>query len=203
MILRRLLLAALGAFLTACGSSDQAEPQAQATGLIGAEVEADAPETTAYEMAAPATDTLRQIQILIETGSLRRLARYADTHNRFRSNFGTEAHYDYWYLLRRTGAEPLDQLARILKEPHGQLKIGGKSWYIWPDFAAMDEYSRHPDQMDISTRTRLTDLIGESGVEAMRSGAAYPGVRTAISDEGEWIYWLFETGETQSEDTLQ
>ncbi|MEO1028358.1 MAG: hypothetical protein AAFX02_04800 [Pseudomonadota bacterium] len=194
-------MAAFMPFLLATGC-DMGAPQANTSSETEPKASYQAPTDIVFQeidregLSERAVETLTEIQEIVETGSLRRLARYADTHSNFTSNFGTEAHYDYWYLLRRTGAEPLDQLIRIFNEPHGKLTIGDQSWHVWPDFAAIDEDNRNPDRMDINTRARLVALIGESGADQMRKGAAYPGVRTAISDDGRWIYWLFETGET-------
>lgn len=204
--MRRGLHLSLITLVTACGllACDQQDSVIPATQFQSEpEVAPQFKPVDSIDISAEAKTTLQEIQSLVETGSLRRLARYADTHNGFVSNFGTEANYDYWYLLRRTGAEPLDQLIRILNEPHGELKLGDRSWYVWPDFAALDVAMLDPDRMDINLRGRLVSLIGESGIEDMRNGAPYPGVRTAISDDGRWIYWLFETGDTQNEDEEQ
>lgn len=147
------------------------------------------------DLSEAAAATLSEIRSLIETGSLRQLARFADRQRGFTSNFGTDSHFDYWYLLRRTGVEPLSQLTTILDQPHGDILVGNKRWHIWPDFAALPENARSPDEMSLSDRTRLFSLVGEQAANGMKDGLPYPGVRTAISEDGRWIYWLFDTGE--------
>lgn len=188
-----LLVAFVTAIIVACAPANEPPPERQQAAPPERTSSAEPERTT--DLSPEAANTLADIRALIETGSLRQLGRYADRYPGFTSNFGSDSHFDYWYLLRRTGVEPLDQLSDIFDQPHGDILVGDKRWHIWPDFAALPENARNPARMSLEDRTRLLSLIGEQAAFEMRGGAPYPGVRTAISEDGRWIYWLFETGD--------
>ena len=159
-------------------------------------------ETPAQLEPPELTEGVLEVQaaILDTTGrdSLRRFARYADQSPGFASNFEGSRHFDHWSLLRRTGVDPLRQIETLFELPHATRTVGGEVWYIWPDFAALSSEDLQPERLLPQDRVRLLDLIGEDGVARIQAGNPYPGIRTAISAEGRWVYYLHELG--QSED---
>ena len=46
---------------------------------------------------------------------------------------------------------------------------------------------------------RLRELVGEPGLARIRGGEAYPGVRTAIAEDGDWLYFVHETQQDTEE----
>ena len=47
-----------------------------------------------------------------------------------------------------------------------------------------------PEKLSFQDRRRLEELIGADGIARIRAGEGYPGMRTAISEEGVWIYFV-------------
>lgn len=141
-----------------------------------------------------------QIEILSITtrDSLRRFAQLAETHVGFASNFEGGDHFNHWSLLRRTGVDPMREIENLFEGAYGLRDIGSEIWYIWPDFAAMTPEELIPERLSFQDRARLLDLIGEEGVALIRAGHAYPGLRTAISREGRWVYYLHDIGESET-----
>lgn len=128
-----------------------------------------------------------------EAGSLRRLARRADAEPNFLSNFGGAQHYEHWDLMRRTGWDPNMHLTHLFELPYGTRQVGSETWYIWPDLAARDPADLAPGRISHRDAARLKALIGETGLEQIARGEAYPGERTAISETGSWRYFLHES----------
>ena len=148
-------------------------------------------ETDGLTEAAQATvDRLEQI---IETNSLYRLARFADSQPGFISNFAGASHRTHWDLLRRTGFDPILRLEDLLTEPYGLRAVGAETWYVWPDFAALDPADLQLERLSFRQRARLEELVGEAGIESIRQDNGYPGVRTAIASDGRWLYFVHET----------
>ena len=127
--------------------------------------------------------------------SLRRFARLADSHSGFASNFEQSDHFAHWSLLRQTGVDPLREIERLFEGQHSLRSVGSEVWYVWPDFAARAPEDLLPERLSFQDRARLLDLVGEGGIERIRAGSAYPGVRTAISETGRWVYYLHGIGE--------
>lgn len=148
-------------------------------------------------LPAPVAETRDELLVIARSGSLRRLARRAAAEPAFLSNLGGDPHYNHWYLLRAIGVDPLRNLRTLLDLPHGKKDVGGEVWYIWPDLAARDAEALRPERMDFRGRARLEALLGESGLAKLANGGTYPGLRTAISEDGSWRYFLHETGETE------
>ncbi|MBI1398517.1 hypothetical protein [Hyphomonas sp.] len=123
-------------------------------------------------------------------GSLRGLAAIAARNPDFKSNLGGQDHERFWDLLRRTGVDPNRKLRDLLDQPAGLREIDGERWYVWPDLAAKDAADLIPEKLTFQDRKRLLDLIGDEGVGRIRAGEGYPGMRTAISEEGVWIYFV-------------
>lgn len=125
-----------------------------------------------------------------ERGALRSLARLADGQEGFMSNVGGRDHFEFWDLLRRTGVDPNRKLRDLLEGPPGKREIDGEIWFVWPDIAAKDVRDLIPEKLTFVERRRLRELIGEDGIARIRAGEGYPGMRTAISAEGRWVYFV-------------
>ena len=85
------------------------------------------------------------------------------------------------------------RLGALLDGPYGTRQVGDQVWYIWPDFAARDSEDLMPERLDFADRARLRELVGDTGLDRIRAGEAYPGLRTAIADDGRWLYFVHET----------
>lgn len=123
-------------------------------------------------------------------GSLRGLANIAARNPEFRSNVGGQDHQQFWDLLRRTGVDPNRKLRDLFEQPVGVREIDGQRWYVWPDLAAKDAADLIPEKLSFQDRRRLEDLIREDGIARIRAGEGYPGMRTAIAEDGTWIYFV-------------
>jgi len=123
-------------------------------------------------------------------GSLKGLAKIAAGNPDFRSNLGGQDHLQFWDLLRRTGVDPNRKLRDLFEQPPGLREVDGERWYVWPDLAARDAADLIPEKLIFQDRRRLEDLIHEDGIAKIRAGEGYPGMRTAISEEGVWIYFV-------------
>lgn len=187
----------LGVFLafclTACGGRDGSP-------TVRLEVEAAPAVTTPVEteaVIAPLTEAVESkiaaIREVLARDSLSRLVRLAEAEQSFVSNFAGEGHRVHWDLLRRTGFDPLAKLGGLLDGPYGTRQVGDQTWYIWPDFAALEADELLPEKLTFTDRARLRDLVGEPGLERIRAGEDYPGVRTAIAEDGDWLYFVHET----------
>jgi len=138
------------------------------------------------------------LQRIIERDSLSRLVLQARSEPAFISNFAGESHRVHWDLLRRTGFDPLRQLRQLFEGPYGVRQVGDEIWFIWPDLAARAPEELIVEKLSYVDRARLQSLIGSSGMKQIAAGQGYPGVRTAISDSGRWLYFVHE-----SEDEIQ
>ena len=136
---------------------------------------------------------ISEIRSVLERDSLNRLVRLARTEENFVSNFAGESHKVHWDLLRRTGFDPLHRLGDLLDGPYGTRQVGDQTWYVWPDFAALDADELLPEKLDFADRARLEALVGEPGLARIREGQDYPGIRTAIAEDGRWLYFVHET----------
>jgi hypothetical protein len=123
-------------------------------------------------------------------GSLRGLAVIAARNPDFRSNVGGQDHQQFWDLLRRTGVDPNRKLRELFDQPVGVREIDGQRWYVWPDLAAKDAADLIPEKLSFQDRRRLEELIREDGIARIRAGEGYPGMRTAIAEDGTWIYFV-------------
>ncbi len=148
------------------------------------------PEPPALSDAA--AQTRQAILAAARAGSIRRLARLADAQPAFLSNFGDVGHYRHWDLMRRTGFDPNSTLVELLDNPYAAKQVGEETWFIWPDLAARPNAQLQPERLSFRDMARLEKLVGEAGIEAIRAGRPYPGVRTAISETGTWHYFLHE-----------
>ncbi|MEM7766460.1 MAG: hypothetical protein AAF253_03110 [Pseudomonadota bacterium] len=134
---------------------------------------------------------------LLETAnarSLRRLGRFADSQEAFLSNLGNDEHYDHWYLMRATGFDVLRELETLFEEPYGVKQVGSETWFIWPDLAALEGDALVLERLSFRDRARLKALVGDVGIDAIAAGEPYPGIRTAIAEDGGWRYFLHENG---------
>lgn len=154
-------------------------------------------ESETAELTEEAKTTVGRLREIIETNSLYRLSRYADSQPGFISNFAGASHRAHWDLLRRTGFDPILRMEDLLDGPYGTRTVGGETWYVWPDLAALDASDLRPERLNFRQRARLEELVGETGIEKIRQGSGYPGVRMAIASDGRWLYYVHET---QSED---
>ncbi len=150
---------------------------------------------TPPELTEAVRETVTELRAIAEAGTLRGLARRANAEDGFISNFADESHFVHWDLLRRTGVDPNTKLLDLLDEPHAVTAVGDRTWYVWPDLAALAPGDLIPEKLSFIDRARLLDLVGEEGIAAIRSGEDYPGFRTAISQDGSWLYFIHEPGE--------
>jgi hypothetical protein len=132
------------------------------------------------------------------SGALRRLARLAGQQPGFTSNLGGQDHYQFWDLLRRTGVDPTRKLQELFAEPPGERLVNGDTWYVWPDLAARDGRDLVPAKLTFQERRRLQELVGEEGIRKLLAGEGYPGMRTAISADGHWVYFVLGQEEESS-----
>ncbi|MEE9381162.1 MAG: hypothetical protein V3V03_07140 [Hyphomonadaceae bacterium] len=186
----RILLLAFTLFLTACGRDDGAEVIAEPVipddSLIEPPARAALPVLTEAAVAKRA-----KLLETAETDRLRPLARIADAEPGFVSNIGEQAHFTYWNLLRRIGVDPNTKLIELFAEPHAAKQVGEETWYIWPDLAALSAEELIPERLDFQDRARLMELVGEDGIARIREGSPYPGMRTAIAEDGRWVYFIY------------
>ncbi|MEL6691484.1 MAG: hypothetical protein AAFQ12_00425 [Pseudomonadota bacterium] len=179
--------------LAACGDSDgtpRVRMMVNAAPAVTTPVEVEETITPLTELVDAKIADIRDI---LERNSLSRLVRLANAEDNFVSNFAGESHRVHWDLLRRTGFDPLMRLEALLDGPYGTRQVGDQTWYIWPDFAARNAEDLLPERLDFADRARLRELVGETGLERIRSGETYPGIRTAIADDGRWLYFVHET----------
>lgn len=147
-------------------------------------------------LSAPAQKTIGELRAIIESNSLRQLTRLAGSQPGFVSNFAGASHGDHWDLLRRTGFDPILRLEELLDGPYGVKMVAGETWYVWPELAALEPEALLPERLNFSQRARLEELVGEAGIAQVRDGRGYPGIRTAIAEDGRWLYYVHEiTGE--------
>ena len=141
-----------------------------------------------------------QAQILSITSrdSLRRFAELADATPGFSSNFDGLDHYGHWALLRSIGVDPMNKIEDLFERPFGVRQVGDEYWFIWPEFAAMEAEDLIPEKLSIQDRLRLQELVGEEGLEKLRAGSVFPGLRTAISDSGRWVYYVNDIGQGET-----
>lgn len=145
------------------------------------------------KVSEPAEATRAEILRYANAGALRNLSRVAGRTEHFIASHAGDDPYLYWDLMRRTGSDPTVMLRELFEEAPGVREVDGETWYIWPDLAARSPEELIPEKLNFQERARLKELIGEVGIERLRAGEAYPGKRTAISEQGEWLY--FVTGE--------
>ena len=186
--------------LVGCGSDDgspRVRVLVEAAPAVTAPVAAVA---TVTPLSPAVAAKLAEIRAILERKSLTRLVRLASAEENFVSNFAGESHRVHWDLLRRTGFDPLMRLGALLDGPYGTRQVGDQTWYIWPDFAAEEAEDLLPELLNFTDRARLRDLVGDVGLERIRNGESYPGIRTAIAEDGRWLYFVHETvQETESE----
>ncbi len=186
MTSRSLALVVVAAALVACG-----RPEAETHVPAPPESLSQVPQE-AVPVEIPA-DVIQMRDALLKSakaGSLSGLARMADANPDFVSNFGGTPHKQFWDLLRRTGIDPNLKLRNLFELPAGVRVVDGVTWYVWPDLAARDSQQLIPEKLSFQDRKRLADLIGEDGISRIREGEGYPGMRTAIAEDGRWVYFV-------------
>ncbi len=187
--------------LAACGGAPEDPPSVRMM-IEAAPTQVPAPtgpvviEQSLSDLAQGKVETIRAI---VQRNSLARFSRLADAEPSFVSNFAGESNRVHWDLLRRTGFDPLAQIELLLNGPYATRVVGDEKWYIWPDLAALDPVDLVPERLSFSDRARLLELVGETGIARIRRGQGYPGVRTAIAEDGRWLYFVHET-EDETED---
>lgn len=151
----------------------------------------EVPEAPApVEISKAAARTRDELMREATKGSLRGLGAIAARNPDFRSNVGGQSHDRFWDLLRRTGVDPNRKLRELFEQPAGLREIDGQRWYVWPDLAAKDAADLIPEKLTFQDRRRLEELIREDGIAKIRAGEGYPGMRTAIAEDGTWIYFV-------------
>lgn len=144
----------------------------------------------AVEVGKAAAKTRDELIREASKGSLRGLGVIASRNPEFKSNVGGQPHDRFWDLLRRTGVDPNRKLRELFEQPAGLREIDGQRWYVWPDLAAKDAADLIPEKLTFQDRRRLEELIREDGIAKLRAGEGYPGMRTAIAEDGTWIYFV-------------
>lgn len=184
-----LLIGAAALAMAACVPAEA--PAAPAGPVAPPETLTRAPQVPEpVELTEDAVALRAEILRHAERGALRSLARLADQHEGFVSNIGGQDHFEFWDLLRRTGVDPNRLLRELLAESPGARELGGEVWFVWPDIAARDARDLIPEKLTFVERRRLRELIGEDGIARIRAGEGYPGMRTAISADGRWVYFI-------------
>ena len=185
----RIALAACLFLAAACGEASLPEPPRTPPEdtLVQPPVR---PAPPALSLAA--AETVAELRATAEAGTLRGLARRADAEDGFLSNFADESHFAHWDLLRRTGVDPNAKLLDLFEEPYAVTQAGAQSWYVWPDLAVLPPEDLIPEKLSFIDRARLLRLVGEEGIDVIRRGGDYPGFRTAISQDGRWLYFVHE-----------
>lgn len=150
-------------------------------------------EVISTDLSEEARQTIAELEGIIESNSLSRLSRFADSEPAFLSNFAGASHRTHWDLLRRTGFDPILTLEKLFDGPYGVKSVSGETWYVWPELAALEPEGLQPERLNFSQRARLEELVGEAGIAEIRNGSGYPGVRTAIAEDGRWLYFVHET----------
>lgn len=182
--------------VTACTPAEEEQPRVRISvpeAPAITRIEPQAETETVTELSQAAQDKIMALREIIARNSLTRLVRLADSEPAFISNFANQAHRTHWDLLRRTGFDPLARLEDLLNGPYGTREVGYETWYIWPDLAALDPEDLQPERLSFRDRARLQDLVGDQGLARIRDGQGYPGVRTAIAEDGTWLYFVHET----------
>lgn len=191
MRFRDLAILAAGLCLTAC--SPAAAPEET---IMPEEALMQAPEPLAPARPSEAALATRdELLAAARAGSLSRLTRLAEESDQFVSNLGAAPHRQYWDLMRRTGVDPNLKLLELFELPVGARTVDGEVWYVWPDLAALPAEALVPEMLTFQDRKRLTELVGEDGVEWIRAGQGYPGMRTAIAEDGRWVYFILDMKE--------
>ena len=184
----RLRLAALMAGLAFGAAACSPAPEAPVYPPESLSQDPQAPEP----VALPETVEAVKAEMLgyAQKGSLSGLTRMARRYPRFVSNLGGEDHREYWELMRRIGVDPNRKLRALMALPVGMREVDGVTWYVWPDLAAKSAGDLIPEKLSFRDRKRLRDLVGDDGIAEIRAGKGYPGMRTAITENGEWVYFV-------------
>lgn len=180
-----LALIALG-IVCAC----RAEPEAIAAAAPSPALTQAPAVPSSVVLPANVIATRDEVLVFAEAGSLGGLASLAQQAPGFVSNFGGQDHRSFWDLMRRTGLDPNLKLRQLFDLPPGVRDVDGQRWYVWPDLAAKDAADLIPEKLSFEDRRRLEALIGEDGIARLRKGEGYPGMRTAISEDGNWRYFV-------------
>ena len=183
---RRALFAGVALALAACSQDGEAPEPA-----IPDESLTQSPQPAAsVDLTETVSDTRDLLLRYAAQGSLTRLARLADQSDGFISNFNGQPHREFWDLLRRTGLDPNLKLRELLDQAPGVRLVDGERWYVWPALAARDANELIPEKLSFQERKELRELIGEDGIDSIRAGKGYPGMRTAIAEDGRWVYFV-------------
>lgn len=181
-----LLAAVLVGTFAACGSgSETPVRQVPEETLTQVPVEPSEPAVPAAVL-----ETQEELLRYTRAGSLSGLTRIAERNETFVSNFGNEPHRQYWDLMRRIGVDPNLKLRTLFEEPVGLRVVDGEQWYVWPDLAARNAEDLIPEKLSFQDRRHLRELVGEEGIAKVRAGQGYPGMRTAIAEDGTWVYFV-------------
>ena len=190
--------------LTACSAEDKVPPQDIKTVSVTVSLPEDAViDAPAIDLSKQALETVARLRGLTQSGRLTPIIREAERSENFQSNFGDQSHSQHWFLLRRVGVDPVENLRRTLEQPFGVKRVGTENWFIWPDFAARAPDELVPESLSFLDRARLRELIGEQGIARIRAGEPYPGVRLAISETGRWVYFIHDIEATEDDENDQ
>ena len=177
---------------TACGAKESpAREEAQQAPPVSTQAETNEDDFEKI-ITKEALEKVAHLMEITANGRLTPLVWEAERSENFQSNFGNQPHSRYWFLLRRVGIDPSSTLRETLSEPYGSKRVGNETWFIWPDFAALPVEDLIPERLSFQDRARLREKIGEEGIAQIRAGEPYPGVRTAISETGRWVYFIHD-----------
>ena len=197
-LIKQLLALLLVSMLMACGNGQPEQGRQQEAEDRAPAPPVRAPEPLPTELTPDALAMQEQILSVTGRDSLRRFAELAEQAPDFASNFDGIAHFEHWSLLRRTGVDPLRNIEELFALPFGARQVGAEVWFIWPDFAATDPGELVPEKLSFRDRARLLEILGEEGLARLRASGVYPGLRTAISDSGRWVYYVNDIGQSET-----
>lgn len=183
--------------VAACGANEQPKKDIRTVKVTVSLPDDAIIEDTDTAITKEAVDKVARLLQITASGRLTPLVREAERNANFQSNFGDRSHSRYWFLLRRVGVDPVQTLRETLDQPYGVKQVGNEHWFIWPDFAALAPEDLIPEVLSFQDRARLRELIGEDGIESIRAGNPYPGVRIAVSDTGRWVYFIHDIDTTE------
>ena len=165
------------------GTTTSAEPPgtttAPAASCSAAGLSTDLPDQDLPAPVAAVRDRIAAAAVACDYAELAAIAR--ENPDGFSFTFGGATDpAAYWRQLEtQTDDRPLARLVQILSLPHTRNEIGA---YAWPS-----AYTERPTESDWLA---LANLYPPAQLEEMRQAGSYLGYRTAISDDGRWLFFV-------------
>ncbi|HXF73655.1 MAG TPA: hypothetical protein VNO79_13735 [Actinomycetota bacterium] len=121
-------------------------------------------------------------------GDLEGLAALADPAT-FTFSYGADRDpVRYWRAIEAAGGEgPAEVIPELLHAPYGTLRSGGRTLYVWPFAAAMDDLSA----LTPAQRQALRALgYTERDIRSFVAAGGFLGWRLGITEDGRWIFYV-------------